>query len=568
MRELREVLFFVLKEKRDVLLSIFFGFLAGLASVALLASSGYLISRAALTSNLTILIILGACLKLFSLTSALSRYGERLFSHRATFSMLSSLRLSFFEKIVPQAPGIYRKYRSGDLLARIIGDVESLQNFLLRVFYPPVVLAAVFLATIFFTSFYSAQLAWILVAGMVLVIFLIPVLFAWRMHRIDIDVRIARSSLSTDATEFLYGFRELKIHREMDRRQEQLRTLALDYGERQRKAGLERNFNQSISGLAGLLVCLAVLAVGAALADAGELDAIFLAMLAMITIGLFENAPQLAALPSFLEESRQAAVRLDSVTGGGERTGHLEAAPLAKEVVFEDVSFRYPQEARDALKNISLTIPAGGKTAIVGPSGSGKSTVMALLLKVLEPSSGKILLDGQALADTEEESWWNQVAPVLQENHFFYGTLRSNLLIAREDATEEELHFALAQVELSHFPLSKNITEKGGNLSGGEKQRLAIARAILKNRGIWLLDEPVSSVDSVTAHQIYRSLFTANHDDTFVIISHDLSKLEEMDQIIVMDGGTVVEAGTFAALMAKQGYFYKLKQIEKTVFTV
>ncbi|WP_311195609.1 hypothetical protein [Planococcus sp. 107-1] len=134
MKELKQVLLLTIREKRDVSIAIFFGFLAGIAGVALMASSGYLISKAALTSQMTILIVMGACLKLFGLVSALSRYAERLFSHRATFTMLSNLRVSFFERLEPHAPQIFQKYRSGDLLARIVGDVESLQNFLLRYF--------------------------------------------------------------------------------------------------------------------------------------------------------------------------------------------------------------------------------------------------------------------------------------------------------------------------------------------------------------------------------------------------------------------------------------------------
>ena len=149
MSGLKQMILLTLREKRDVALAVFFGFLAGVAGVALLASSGYLISRAALTSQMTILIVMGACLKLFGLASALSRYAERLFSHRATFTMLSHLRSSFFEKLSPLAPGIFSQYRSGDLLARIVGDVESLQNCLLRVLYPPIVLLLVFLSTIF-----------------------------------------------------------------------------------------------------------------------------------------------------------------------------------------------------------------------------------------------------------------------------------------------------------------------------------------------------------------------------------------------------------------------------------
>lgn len=192
MKDLATVVKLVVLERKDIFLSVFFGYLAGIAAVGLFASSGYLISRAALIPPLYALTVLIAILKLFGFTRAISRYAERYFSHRATFSILSHLRVSFYKKLEPLAPQIFQKYRSGDLLSRIVGDVESLQNFFLRVYYPPIVLVIVFLSTIVFTTFYSAALAVVLLAGLLLTGFVVPVLFAVRQKRINTQVREQR----------------------------------------------------------------------------------------------------------------------------------------------------------------------------------------------------------------------------------------------------------------------------------------------------------------------------------------------------------------------------------------
>ncbi|MFD1864861.1 thiol reductant ABC exporter subunit CydC [Planococcus chinensis] len=567
MRQLKHVLWLTLREKRDVSLAVFFGFIAGLAGVALLASSGYLISKAALTSQITVLIVLGAGLKLFGLASALSRYAERLFSHRATFTMLSDLRSSFFEKLAPLAPGIFVRFRSGDLLARIVGDVESLQNFLLRVLYPPIVLGLVFLSTIFFSMYFSVWIALAIAAGMLLTIFAVPAIFAWRQRKIGSQKRKIRAALSTEATEFIYGFRDLKIHQELEAKERELKAFAEAYEEQQRKEGLEENLSQSANALVALLASLAVLGIGAYFTAAGELDGLYLAMLVMISIGAFENVAPMAVFPAHFEENRKAAMRLDEVVEEGRpETGSLELPPGGIGIEVDGATFTYPGEERAALKDLRLAIKSGTKNAVVGPSGSGKSTLLQLLLNVLPADGGTVRFNGHALGELDPENLWGRMNVVLQENHFFFGTVKSNLQIANEAASDRELKEALDRVMLDGLALEQVVQEKGQNLSGGQKQRLAIARALLKGQSLWLMDEPLSSVDGATAKTIYAALFEAHKTDTFVVISHDLSGLEEMDQIIVMEAGRIVESGTYTELMDRKGYFYEMKEIEKSVF--
>ena len=567
MNELKHVLKLTLIEKKDVSIAIFFGFLAGIASVALMGSSGYLISKAALTSQMTTLVVMAACLKLFGFASALSRYGERLYSHRATFTMLSHLRVSFFERLTPLAPGIFGEYRSGDLLSRIVGDVESLQNFLLRVFYPPVVLSIVFLSTIFFSSFFSIGIALVMLLGMLLTVIAVPALFSVRKRKTDGQVRAKRGSLAVEATEFLYGFRDLKIHQQLGKKEQLLKKDADQYNEGQRKEGLEENLAQSINSLVALLVSFFVLGVGAYFVAAGEMEGLYLAMLVMISIAAFENVAPMAAFPAYFEESRKAAVRLEEIVAAPVASQGKEKLPDGPlELNMKEVSFSYPGEKALAVDGVSLRLSPGTKTAIVGPSGSGKSTLMQLLLNVFPVDQGQLSIGGKPVETLDQEAIWQEMNIVLQENHFFFGTIRSNLLIANPAASDEEMERALAKVQLELFPLEMKVEEKGQNLSGGQKQRLAIARALLKGKSLWFLDEPVSSVDSVTGRAIYEELFQQGHKDTFVVISHDLVGLEKMDQIVVMENGRIVEIGSYTELMKKQSYFYQLKQIENSVF--
>ncbi|MFC7784945.1 thiol reductant ABC exporter subunit CydC [Rossellomorea sp. GCM10028870] len=570
MKELGFVVKLMMKEKKDMVYSILFGFLAGITSVGLFASSGYLISKAALEVPLYALTVMIALLKLFGFTKALSRYGERYFSHRATFTILANLRVSIYEKIEPLAPRIFWRYRSGDLLSRIVGDVESLQNFFLRVFYPPIILVMVFLSTILFTMFYSVSIALILLGGLLLTGFIVPVYFAYKQREIETTLRESRGDLSTEVTEFLYGFRDLKIYQRLEDKKRSLVHAATGYVSEQERESIYSLFSHSTNILVSQLISWIVLALGAYSVAAGHLDGIYLAMLVMISLTVFENATPMAVLPTHYEDSRRGASRLSSIIpeertfGDGPSLG-WGLSGHAPSFSMKDVSFSFNGEERKTLDEVRIELPAGSKTAIVGPSGSGKSTLLQLLLNFYSTDQGSIYVNDLSIKDIDKESLWGQANVVLQENHFFYGTMKDNLMLVRDDLTDEEMETALEIVKLDHFSLEDAILEKGENLSGGEKQRLAIARALLKGSPLWMLDEPTSSVDALMEKEIFKHLYTVADGDTLILISHRLTGLEEMDQIVVMDQGKVVEAGSFDELMRKKGYFYEMKQIEKSV---
>ena len=569
MKDLFAIMKVMFVEKKDIALSVLCGFIAGITAIGLFSLSGYLISKSALQPPLYTLMILVASVKLLGIISALSRYGERYFSHRGTFTMLSQLRVHIYEKIEARTPAIFRQFQSGDLLARIVGDVETMQHFFLRVCYPPVVLMLVFTITIFFTSFFSFWLTMIILAGFLFAAFLIPAYIGWKQRKIDYSVRKSRGDISTQASEFLYGFRDLKIYQRIEEKAGQLQEAAKKYEAEREREGIHKQFAESINIFFSLLIPFAVLAVGAYFVTTNQLDGVFLAMFVLIALTAFENTRGMAVLPSFLEDNRQAAIRLNSIfteakaREWGNARLQLEKSPFIR---IEDVSFRFPEETRKTLSNVSLALPPGSKTAIVGPSGSGKSTLMQLMLQIFPVYKGKVYFNEEDAIYYSQESIWENANVVLQENHFFYGTIRDNLAIAKDGLTDARMEEILAKVKLNHFQLQDRVLEKGANLSGGEKQRLAIARALLKKAPMWFLDEPTSSMDALTEEAVYRAIFEAAKEDTLLLITHRLTGLEKMDQIIVMEAGKIVETGTYTELMEKKGYFYDMKQIERSVF--
>ncbi|EFU40707.1 ABC transporter, CydDC cysteine exporter (CydDC-E) family, permease/ATP-binding protein CydC [Paenibacillus vortex V453] len=557
----------MMQERKDIVLSILGGFIAGIAGVALFSASGYLISQTVFAPPLYTLIVLTSLVKMLGLLRAASRYGERLYSHRATFSMLSRLRTSFFAKLIPLTPGILNKNRSGDLLARIVGDVESLQNYFLRVAYPPIMVVMVFLATVLFTSAFSLWIALLFVLGMLVTAFVVPGIVLLGQRRIHGRVREQRAQLSTEVTEVLYGFRDLKVYGQLAQREQQLQQASSTLAAEQQRAAGHLLRGQSMHALVTFLISWGVLALGAYLIMDGALAGMFLAMLVMASLTVFEEAAAMATLPAYKEDSEHAAKRLtetvQSTAVQSSQPGGTLAVDHAVSIELSGVTFQYEGEWRAALRDMSLLITPGSKTAIVGPSGSGKSTIIDLLLKLRTPMDGDIRLNGISVKELDEASIWQAANVVLQQSHFFRGTIRDNLLLNGEEHTDEQLLEVLAKVQLPDTSLTDRVYEKGENLSDGEKQRLALARAMLRKGRLWLLDEPTSSLDYVTEQRVMKHLYTQAAHDTLLLICHRLTGLEEMDQIVVMDQGRVIETGSYPELMEQKGYFYEMKQIER-----
>lgn len=571
MKELVALTKVMVAEKKAIMLSILLGFIASISSVGLLGTGGYLISQAALYPPLYTLTMTIVFVRFFGLSRAASRYAERYFSHKATFTILGRLRVYFYDKIEPLAPALFATYRSGDLLSRVVADVDRLQFFFLRVFYPPLVMIIVFITTGMIIYTFSLGMAFILFAGFLVVGFIIPFIFTFLTGNIGYYLRQNRSQLSVVMTEYLFGFTDLRTNLRLKNKQGEIESISEQLIADQEKDGILASKGEGLSLMAAYVTAWFALLVGVIYVESGQLNGVYLAMLVLVTLTVFEAATPMAAIPGHVEESKVAAGRLFQLTND-QKLENKFLAPQTVEfkkiiepvkISFHDISFSYPNVARKALTKISLVVEPKSKIAIVGASGSGKTSLIQLLLKFYNDYEGKVTLADRSLADYSEEEARTYFGVVSQGDHFFNDTVRANLLLAKPEATDQELKNVLVDVSLAQLCLDNTLSEKGLSLSGGERQRLAIARVILKDAPILLLDEPTTGLDSITEQEVLSVLWSKIEGKTIVYITHRLVGLDKMDKIVVLDKGRIIETGSYEDLMKNKGHFYELKQIEK-----
>ena len=515
------------EQKKLIVYTVIAGTVGGLTSVALFAQSGFLISKAALMPPFYIILILAAFLKLFGVAKSTGKYAERLLSHKVTFHLMSSIRETYFHKLLQQTE-IFHRYKSGDLLHRITSDVETLQNYFLRVVYPPLVTGIVFLATILFTLIFSWQMAVVLMVGYLVCAFAIPALFANWFFDEPMDLK---QQLSSKTTEFLYGYETLQHFNLLQSKTDELLALSEQYGKNLVKEERKRHLAHSLNQLLALLAAIGVLLLGAIAVTNGTLQGVYLAMLLMVTLTVFELATPLAAMPSFRASTATAYNRLQSFTS--HQPGQQQVHSLLP-ICFEQVTYQYEESLSPVLQDVSFTIRNGEKIAIIGVSGSGKTTLFHLLLKERMVKHGQITCNDVRVDEIDDNSLFSQLSVQLQHNHFFVGSVRENLYIANERATDEEMISLLLHVNL---PLSLDdfLQEKALNLSGGERQRLAYARVLLQNHSVFLLDEPFSSVDAKLRARLTAAL--CERSNTVLMITHDTESLHHFDHIYQIENG-------------------------------
>ncbi|MER2037894.1 MAG: thiol reductant ABC exporter subunit CydC [Solibacillus sp.] len=550
---MQELFNIILHEKKEIALALLAGAVSGITAVALFAQSGLLISQAALMPPFYIILILTAFLKVFGVVKSASKYAERFLSHRVTFRILSHIRLQFFDRLEPIASKLFNRYQSGDLLARITADVATLQNFFLRVVYPPLVALLVFICTVIFTTFFSVWIAFALLGGFLLVAVIIPAIFTLKKQHMS----SSKHALMNDTAEFLYGFKELKHFHLLEHKKEKLLQLSINYSSDKRKEHHQIIQMQFVNQAATLLTVFVVIFIGAYFVSIESMEGLYLAMLILITLTVFETAIPLATAPYHYKQSEQAMTRLQNIpTTYDDGSIYLEyCEPYVLNA--KELAYHYEEGINEVVRNITFTIEKAEKIAIVGPSGSGKSTLFQLLINGLKPTKGSISIHNFPYSMVDSQSLWQLMSVQLQHNHFFSGTIRDNLKIAGEQEEDEKLLKVLQRAQL---PLSLDhlVYEKGENLSGGEKQRLAFARVLLKNSPIWLLDEPFTSLDNDTERVLFQEMLDCTKDKTVILITHKLTGLEKMDRIFVMQEGIIGENGHFDELIAQKGLFYEM----------
>ena len=546
------------------------------ASIALMGTSSYLISAAALHPSIAELEVAIVGVRFFGISRGILRYLERLVSHNVTFRLLSRLRSWFYTALEPLAPARLMNYRSGDLLSRVVSDVEALENFYVRVVSPPLVAVVVAAGTSLFLGMYDPLLGWALLAFLLALGVAAPLLAAFLSRSNGRALPALRAELHVRLVDGVQGLADLVAFGRQADQTRQIRLAGEGYARLQRSMGRIAAFNDGLGVLlpqAGLWVILA-LAVPRVLA--GQIPGVMLAALALMAAASFEAVMPLPLAAQMLGSSLEAGRRLFEVVDARPAVSDAPVSggpgrqPASAEIEFRGLSFGYGGGA-PALRGIDFRVGEGEAVAVVGPSGAGKSTLVNLLARFWDYRDGEILLGGCSIRDMAQDDVRARLAVVTQNAFFFNATVRQNLLLGSPRATQEQLEAAAQQAQVHQFisGLSQGydtwIGEQGLRLSGGERQRLAIARALLKNAPVLLLDEPTANLDPLTEQAVLQALYAAMRGRTTLMITHRLVGLEQFDRIVVLDRGAIMEIGSHRELLARGGLYAQMRHFQARI---
>ncbi len=542
-----------------------------LASIGLLTLSGWFLSASAVVGVAGLYsfnyMLPAAGVRGAAITRTAGRYFERLVSHDATFRVLSHLRVATFSKLLPLSPAGLARFRQGDLLNRVVADVDTLDHLYLRVISPLVGALVVIIVVTLGLGVLDVTLALTLGGIMLLTLCLLPPLFYRLGKPTGEKLTSLRGQYRQHLTSWLQGQAELTIFGASQRYREQMENTELSWHDAQRRQSELTALSQAVMLLISGFAVIAMLWLAAGGVGGNTQPGALIALFVFCALAAFEALAPVTGAFQHLGQVIASARRITEITDcppevtfpAGEST-----VPAQVDLRLNAVSFTYPQQVQSALNAVSLNVTAGQRVAILGRTGCGKSTLLQLLTRAWDPQQGEILLNGQPLASFSEAALRAAISMVPQRVHLFSATLRDNLLLASPAATDEALATVLTQVGLEKLLVDDGLNswlgEGGRQLSGGELRRLAIARALLHDAPLFLLDEPTEGLDATTESQILDLLSDVTKGKTVLMVTHRLRGLSQCDQIIVMDNGEIIEQGNHAALMAKQGRYYRFKQ--------
>ncbi|MGW1800614.1 thiol reductant ABC exporter subunit CydD [Streptomyces sp. NPDC001984] len=544
-------------------LALLLGSLALGSAVGLMATSGWLISRASQQPPVLYLMVAVTATRAFGIGRAVFRYAERLVSHDAVLRMLADTRVAVYRRLERLAPAGLRTARRGDLLSRLVADVDALQDYWLRWLLPAGVAVAVSAASVAFTAWLLPEAGAVLAAGLLLAGAGVPLLTAAVARRAERRLAPARGVLATRVTDLLTGTAELTVAGALPSRTDDARRADGTLTRIASRAATATALGDGLTALVSGLTVAAAALLGAQAVAAGRLDGVATAVVVLTPLAAFEAVLGLPVAVRYRQRVRRSAERvyeiLDAPAPVREPERPRQAPTDPFPVVVKGLTARHTGQHRDALAGLDLTLEQGRRIAVVGPSGSGKTTLAQVLLRFLDPAAGSYTLAGVDAYALDSDDVRRLVGLCAQDAHLFDSSVRENLLLARKDATETQLRDALARARLLDWVdglpdgLDTLVGEHGARLSGGQRQRLALARALLADFPVLVLDEPAEHLDLPTADALTADLLAATEGRTTVLITHRLAGLDAVDEVIVLDAGRVVQRGPYAELAAVDG---------------
>lgn len=549
-----------------VSLGILLAILTVLASISLLSISGWFLAATAIAGMLGLdfnYFLPAAAVRGSAIMRTALRYGERLVSHDTTFRILARLRVFTFSKLLPLTPGAISHFKQAELLNRLVADVDTLDHLYLRLISPIVSAIVVIIVITIGFSFIDVHLALTLGSILTSLVIITPIIFYHAGNPVGIRLAQLKGQYRTQLTSWLQGQAELAIFNALLRTRAQLDNTETIWLATQKKQtslmGLSQSFIILTSGLTSILILWLVAAGNSS--GHNPLIALFI----FATLASFEVLAPVATAFLHLSQVSASAKRVNELLSQqadviftGRKADYSPQASLK----LENLSFRYPGQPQDVLSNIHLELRAGEHIALLGKTGCGKSTLLQLLTRAWDPQQGHITLNTTALPDYDEQTLRQMICVVTQRVHIFSATLRHNLLIANADASDPQLEAVLNQVGLENLledeGLNQWLGEGGRQISGGEQSRIGVARALLHQAPLLLLDEPTHGLDAETEQQILHLLKQHSQNKTLIMVTHRLTSLNAMDRIVVMDDGKIIEQGNHQALLMQKGRYWQL----------
>lgn len=524
-------------------LAIALGALAVAFGVGLITTAGYLISRAAEQPPILALTTIVVVVRFLALARPLTRYLERLASHDLALRGLGRVRSAFYRRIEPLAPGELDAFRRGDLVTRMVGDVDALQGLYLRGLGTPLVALVVGTACVVAAAFVLPLAALVLAVGLALGGAAVPILAARLGRSVGRRQAGARGALTAELVELLRAAPELVAYGREEETLTRVREADRELARLARRDALVAGLADALSTVVAGLTTVAVLALAVSAHEAGMLDRVLVATLALLALASFDAVAPLPAAARELAATLTSGERVLALTDRRPRISDPPAplpAPVRPvAVALEGVTARYGDD-EPVFADLDLRLEPGERLALVGPSGAGKTTVTNLLLRFLDPEQGRVTLDGADVRDLAQADVRSTFALAGQDAHVFASTIRENLRLARPRATDDELLDALRRARLDDWVaslpdgLDTLVGEEGRALSGGQRQRLVVARALLADASVLLLDEPTAHLDAPTAEELVRDVLSAADRRSVLLITHRPEGLELADRVVTL----------------------------------
>jgi ATP-binding cassette, subfamily C, bacterial CydCD len=546
-----------------LVLALLLGSLALGSAVGLMATSGWLISRASQQPPVLYLMVAVTATRAFGIGRAVFRYAERLVSHDAVLRMLADTRVAVYRRLERLAPAGLRTARRGDLLSRLVADVDALQDYWLRWLLPAAAAAVVSAGSVGFTAWLLPEAGAALALGLLAAGVGVPLVTGAVARRAERRLAPARGVLATRVADLLTGTAELTVAGALPARSAEVRRADGELTRIASRAATATALGDGLIALVSGLTVAATSLVGAQAVLDGRLSGVAMAVVVLTPLAAFEAVLGLPLAVQYRQRVRKSAERVYEVLDAPEPVREperpLDAPGSPFPVVVKGLVARHGGQERDALAGVDLTLERGRRTAVVGTSGAGKTTLAQVLLRFLDADAGTYTLGGVDAYGMDGDDVRRLVGLCAQDAHLFDSSVRENLLLARKDATESALRDVLGRVRLLDWAdglpdgLDTLIGEHGARLSGGQRQRLALARALLADFPVLILDEPAEHLDLATADALTADLLAATEGRTTLLITHRLAGLEAVDEVIVLDGGCVVQRGAYGELVRGEG---------------